>query len=87
MAWGASPTVITDRWWFNCKVDGTGVLLYDLADAEPFAVNGAAEYPDVANELFALALDDAAGGFPALATGHGQAAADAPGCSAIAART
>ena len=26
VGWGSTPTVITDQWWFNCKVDGTGVL-------------------------------------------------------------
>lgn len=28
IGWGSATTVVTDRRWFNCKVDGTGVLLY-----------------------------------------------------------
>jgi hypothetical protein len=39
VGWGSTPTVITREWWFNCKMDGTGVLLYDLQAAQPFARN------------------------------------------------
>ncbi|NIQ81256.1 MAG: hypothetical protein GTN93_24805, partial [Anaerolineae bacterium] len=67
VAWGSTVTVVTDRWWFNCKVDGTGVLLHDLKTSgppDPFSINVAEEHPDVVNDLFGLAKDDARGGFP-----------------------
>jgi len=86
VAWGSTPTVITDRWWMNCKVDGTGVLLYDLQAGEPCAANVARAHPDVVNELFALAVADARGGFPEWLLELARNQADAPGCSDLAAR-
>lgn len=86
VAWGSSPTVITKKWWLNCKVDGTGVLLYDLEAADPFATNMAKQYPEVVNELFALAVEDAGGGFPEWLLELARNQADAPGCSDLAAR-
>lgn len=86
VGWGSTPTVITDRWWLNCKVDGTGVLLHDLKAAEPFARNVARENPGAVNELFALAKQDAKGGFPDWLVEVARKQADAPGCSDLAAR-
>jgi hypothetical protein len=64
IGWAAMPTVITDRWWFNGKIDGSGALLRDLNDPDPFARNVAEEHPEVTRELFAKAQEDARGGFP-----------------------
>jgi len=86
VGWGSSPAVITDKWWFNCKVDGTGVLLYDREASDPFARNVAHEYPDVVQELYAQALEDAGGSFPEWIIQLAQNQADAPGCSDLAAR-
>ena len=86
IGWGSTPTVIDDRWWFNCKVDGTGAFLYDLSAPEPFARNVADEHPDVLNALFKQAKDDAGGDFPAWLVQLAQNEADAPGCSSLAAR-
>ena len=86
VGWGSAPTVITDRWWFNCKADGTGVLLHDLEASDPFARNVADEYPDVVNDLFVLAKEDAGGSFPAWIVELARNQADAPGCSDLAAR-
>jgi arylsulfatase A-like enzyme len=86
VAWGPGLTVVTDRWWFNVKADGIGALLYDLADADPFAANKAADHPNVADELFARAVEDAAGGFPRWLVEMAASEADAPGCSDLAAR-
>lgn len=86
VGWSASPTVITNRWWLNCKIDGSGVLLHDLQSARPFASNVAAQYPDVANKLFAHAVADARGGFPNWLMEIARSQADAPGCSDLAAR-
>jgi arylsulfatase A-like enzyme len=86
IGWGSTPTVITDRWWFNCKVDGTGAFLYDRNAPNPFARNVADEHPDVLNELFRLAKDDAGGKFPDWLVRLAQNEADAPGCSSLAAR-
>jgi arylsulfatase A-like enzyme len=86
VGWGSAVTVITDRWWFNCKVDGTGVLLHDLASAAPFEQNVAGGYSDVVNTLFAQALDDAQGDFPEWLVDLARNEVDAPGCSDLAAR-
>ncbi len=86
VAWGSAVTVITKKWWFNCKVDGTGVLLYDLEADDPFARNVGDEHPDVVNELFAQAVEDAGGGFPDWLIELARSQADAPGCSELAAR-
>ena len=86
VGWGSTPTVITDRWWFNCKADGTGVLLHDLKEAEPFTKNVADENPAAVNELYALAKADAVGGFPEWIIELARSQKDAPGCSDLAAR-
>lgn len=87
VAWGSAVTVITDKWWFNCKVDGTGVLLHDLAAADdPFTTNVADEHPDVVHELFAQAVEDAGGDFPDWLLNLARNQADAPGCSDLVAR-
>ena len=67
VGWGAAVTLITDRWWFNCKVDGTGAFLYDLKNAQPFIRNVADGNTDVVNRLFAQAKEDARGELPRVA--------------------
>ncbi|MFC1734551.1 sulfatase [Candidatus Hydrogenedentota bacterium] len=63
VGWSCTPTVIKDNWWFNGKVDGTGALLYDMSTEEPFSKNLTDEHPEVAKELFNLAVEDAGGDF------------------------
>ena len=87
VGWGSAVTVIDERWWLNCKVDGTGVLLHDLKEAEPFAKNVARENVETVNRLFALAKADAVGGFPDWILELARSQKDAPGCSDLAART
>ena len=84
--WGSAPTGINGRWWFNCKVDGTGVLLHDLSAEEPFAQNVAQDNPEVVSELFRTAEQDATDGFPEWLLELARNQADAPGCSDLAAR-
>jgi len=67
-------------------VDGTGVLLYDLKRDDPFSENVADGYPDVVNDLFAMAVEDAGGGFPEWLVDLAKRQADAPGCSDLVAR-
>lgn len=86
VGWSASPTVINDRWWLNCKIDGSGVLLHDLHSPQPFAANVAAQHPDVVKKLFAMAVADARGGFPDWLMEIARNQADAPGCSDLVAR-
>jgi arylsulfatase A-like enzyme len=86
VGWGSAVTVVTEKWWFNCKVDGTGVLLHDLDAGDPFASNVADERPEVVNALFALALEDAGGSFADWVVELARNQADAPGCSHLAAR-
>jgi len=64
IGWAAAATVITERWWFNGKIDGSGALLRDLNEPDPFARNVAEEHPEVTRELFKKAREDARGGFP-----------------------
>jgi arylsulfatase A-like enzyme len=86
VGWGSAVTVVDDRWWLNCKVDGTGALLHDIESPDPFATNVADENPDEVRRLFALAEEDAAGGFPEWLVDLARNQADAPGCSDLAAR-
>jgi arylsulfatase A-like enzyme len=86
IGWSASPTVITDRWWFNCKFDGTGILLYDLSSDNPFDANVADQNREVVDALFQHALQDAGGAFPEWLVDLAKMEADAPGCSPLAAR-
>ncbi len=86
IGWSASPTVITDRWWFNCKFDGTGILLYDLSIEDPFENNIADQNREVVDQLFQQALEDAGGKFPDWLVELATMEADAPGCSPLAAR-
>ena len=86
IGWGSTPTVVNDRWWFNCKVDGTGAFLYDRKAPNPFERNVADEHPDVTNELFKQAKEDAGGEFPDWLVQLARNEADAPGCSTLAVR-
>jgi arylsulfatase A-like enzyme len=86
VAWGSAVTVVAGPWWLNCKVDGTGALLYNLQAADPFTANAAPDHPDVVNGLFALAREDAQGGFPDFLIELACNQADAPGCSDLVAR-
>jgi len=79
-------TVVDDRWWLNCKVDGTGVLLHDLKADDPFAKNVAQENRETVNELFAMAKADAAGGFPEWILELARDQKDAPGCGDLVAQ-
>ena len=86
VAWGSALTVINDGWWLNCKADGSGALLYDLAAPDPFETSVAEKHLDVAGALFDQARDDARGGFPEWIIELARGQADAPGCSDLAAR-
>jgi arylsulfatase A-like enzyme len=57
-------TVISDRWWLSGKIDGTGLILHDMAADDPFTANVAQNNTEVVKELFSLAMADAVGGFP-----------------------
>ncbi len=87
VAWGSTVTVITDKWWFNCKIDGTGVLLYDLKNKDSFANNVAEDNSKVVDRLFAYAKTDAGGSFPDWLINLAKNEADAPGCSDLVARS
>ena len=86
IGWGTHPTVITPNWWFNATVLGTQCKLYDLEAEDPFARDVAEEHPDVLEELFAIAKQDAKGGFPDWLIKLAEENADAPGCTVLAAR-
>ena len=86
VGWGSAMTVIDQRWWLNCKVDGEGVFLHDLATAEPFAANLADANPQVVKDLYHKGVADAGGRFPDYLLALAQSQSDAPGCSDLAAR-
>jgi len=86
VGWGSAVTVIDDRWWLNCKVDGRGAFLHDLTADQPFEKNVADHNADVVSQLFAKAVADANGEFPDFIMEMAKGQADAPGCSALAAR-
>ena len=77
-------TVVTERWWFNCKVDGRGAFLFDRKRPDPFAENLADAEPALVRELFAAGVAEAPGGFPGYVLELAGRANDAPGCSPIA---
>jgi arylsulfatase A-like enzyme len=85
-AWGSAVTVVDERWWLNAKVDGTGVLLHDLAAQQPFRENVARDQPRIVERLFGRAVEDAGGSFPEWILEMARNQADAPGCSDLAAR-
>lgn len=87
IGWGSAVTVVDDRWWFNCKVDGKGALLYerDPQTRTVAEVNVADDHPDVVRSLFDAALAEAKGGIPEYLLEQAAQAEDAPGCSPFAA--
>ena len=86
VAWGSAVTVVDDRWWFNSKVNGKGVFLYDMNTENWYGNNVADENPGVAKRLLQLAVDDAEGSFPDFILELAENQMDAPGCSDLAAR-
>jgi hypothetical protein len=78
-------TVIDDRWWFNCKINGRGAFLHDSPRPAPGAPNLAEQHPEVVKKLFALGIADARGGFPDYLLHQAESAGDASGCSPFAA--
>jgi len=84
VGWGGAMTVIDDRWWMNCKVNGRGPFLYDSPRPAPDAPNLADAHPDVVARLFDVGRGDAAGGFPQYLLEQAESADDAPGCSPFA---
>lgn len=83
---GGWASVVTDRWWLNCKVDGTGVILHDLEAAMPSAHNVADQNADAVQALFSQAEQDAGGAFPNCLLDLARNQANAPGGSALTAR-
>ena len=84
VGWGSAVTVVTDRWWFNSKVDGRGTFLFDRKRPDPFQENLAEAEPGLARELFAAGVAEAGSGFPGYLLELAQRATDAPGCSPLA---
>jgi arylsulfatase A-like enzyme len=85
VGWGSAMTVIDDKWWLNCKINGRGPFLYDSPRPKPDAPNLADKHPDVVRRLFEIGKADAGGRFPAYLLDQAESADDAPGCSPFAA--
>lgn len=86
VGWNAAITVINDRWWMNCKVDGSGALLYDLKAERPFDENVADAHPEATQQMFTWGVEDAGGEFPDFVLERAARRDDAPGCSELALR-
>lgn len=86
VGWGTAVTVINDKWWLNCKIDGTGAFLYDLTADAKLENNIADSYPEEVTRLYEIAVHDAGGSFPDYLEAVCANRADAPGCSALVAR-
>lgn len=86
VGWGTGMTVINDSWWFNAKIDGTGVFLYNMKEDPKMLRNVADEHIDISRGLYSLGMQDAGGGFPDYIKEMCAKATDAPGCSSMAAR-
>jgi arylsulfatase A-like enzyme len=86
IAWSTSMTVVTGRWWLNCKLDGRGPFLHDLTAEDPWKVNLADRNPALVNELYRKGVEDAGGEFPDYLKEITANQKDAPGCSALVAR-
>lgn len=86
VAWDTAVTIINDKWWFNCKVNGKGAFLYDLESANPFSTNVADSNQEAVTNLFKLVKDDAGGKFPDFLIELANSKKDAPGCSELSAR-
>jgi arylsulfatase A-like enzyme len=85
VGWGPAMTVVTDRWWFNCKVDGRGAFLHDRTKADPFVENLAEQERGTVRELFEVGKADGGGTFPDYLLDLAASSVDAPGCSPFAA--
>ncbi len=86
VGWGAGLVVVTERWFFNCKVDGTGPFLYDLKAESPYQTNVAKANSETVRKLYQVALADAGGEYPEYLLSIARNHKDAPGCSDLAAR-
>lgn len=86
VGWGSAVTVITEEWWFNCRVNGKGVFLHELREEEPFGRNAAGDHPNVVKRLFAKATEDAGSRYPNYLLELAERQEDAPGCSDLVAR-
>jgi membrane-anchored protein YejM (alkaline phosphatase superfamily) len=83
IGWGSAMTLIDERWWFNCKVDGRGAFLHDRTRPDPFAENLAEQERGLVRELFEVGRADGDGTFPAYLLEQATSTADASGCSPI----
>ena len=63
IGWGSTPIVVTDRRWFNARLDGSGMFLYDRQVAAPFGRNVADDNRAVVDALCQLARPMRAGIF------------------------
>jgi arylsulfatase A-like enzyme len=89
VGWSSAVTVVTEEWWLNAKVDGTGAFLHPRSGVQVASTdlgkNLAEEQPEVVTQLFQHAVAEAQGGFPEFLLEEAAAAEDAPGCSPLAA--
>jgi len=86
VGWGTAMTVVDDRFWFNAKIDSSGAFLYDLEEDPGMERNVADTHREEAKRLYRLGVEDAGGTFPEYLVRICENQADAPGCSALAAR-
>jgi arylsulfatase A-like enzyme len=83
IGWGPFITVVDDDWWFNCKIDGTGPLLFAGSRPPAGARNIAMEHPDVVRALFRKGKADAGGAFPGYLLERAALVPNAPGSASL----
>lgn len=86
VAWDSAVTVIDDRWWMSCQIDGRGAFLHDRSAEDPFMENVADANPETAQRLFCEAVDDAGGVFPDYLQEWAARRPAAPGASSASAK-
>jgi arylsulfatase A-like enzyme len=86
IGWGSVVIVIDKKWWFNAKVDRTGILLYDLEADRGLTKNVADENPEIVRQMWKWVEEDAKGEFPEWVVELAKNQMDAPGCTELAAR-
>jgi arylsulfatase A-like enzyme len=77
IGWGPLVTVITKEWWYNATIWGEDALLFRITEDPRLERNLAAQYPEVAESLRLLAVEDAGGEIPEAFKEYSRL----PGCS------
>lgn len=79
VGWGSAMTVVDDAWWFNGKIDGTGLMLFPSSRPHGDPPSVAAEHQDIVRSMFQTGKVDAGGSFPQYLLDRAATLPNAPG--------